>query len=341
MSTSNKICKDGASKSNCDDVCEMNDMLNNNMSTADNKDAVVSVCANCGKEGSDINNVCNKCKRVKYCNAACKKKHRHKHKNQCEEHLRLAAEHAAELHDGELFKQPPPLEDCPICFLRLPYLASGKRYLTCCGKAICSGCIYAPVYDNQGNKVDKKCPFCRTPSLTTDEEIIDRLKKRIEAGDAYAMHNLGNCYRDETNGLQQDHTKAIKLWHRAAELGFARACSSIGYAYDNGEGVEFDPKKANHYYELAAMRGDVCARHNLGLNEGRAGNHKRAYKHLMIAIGGGYDNSLDTIKDMFSRGWATKDDYTKALQSYQTYIGEIKSKQRDEAAAAYDDHRYY
>ena len=45
-------------------------------------------------------------KSVKYCNAACKKKHRHKHKKDCEEHLRLAAEHAAKLHDEVLFKQP-------------------------------------------------------------------------------------------------------------------------------------------------------------------------------------------------------------------------------------------
>ena len=88
-------CKDGASKSNDDKVCEVNDMLHN-MSTAD-KD--VPICANCGKEGSDINNTCNKCKMVKYCNAACKKKHRHKHKKECEEHVRLAAEHAAELHE--------------------------------------------------------------------------------------------------------------------------------------------------------------------------------------------------------------------------------------------------
>ena len=70
MSTSDS-CKDGASKSNCDGICEMNDKLQN-MSTAD-KD--ILVCANCGKEGA--NNICNKCKMVKYCNAACKKKHRH------------------------------------------------------------------------------------------------------------------------------------------------------------------------------------------------------------------------------------------------------------------------
>jgi len=44
--------------------------------------------------------------------------------------------------------------------------------MPCCGKAICSGCIYAPVYDDQGNKVDKKCPFCRISSLTTNEEVL-------------------------------------------------------------------------------------------------------------------------------------------------------------------------
>ena len=43
-----------------------------------------AVCANCGKDGSDVTNSCNKCKSVKYCNAACKKRHRHKHKKECE-----------------------------------------------------------------------------------------------------------------------------------------------------------------------------------------------------------------------------------------------------------------
>jgi len=39
---------------------------------------------------------------------------------------------------------------------------------------------------------------------------------------------------------------------------------------------------------------------------------------------------------------ASKDDYTKALRTYQEYLVEIKSVQRDEAAA-YDEaeYRYY
>jgi len=77
-------------------------------------DSEVQICANCGKEGSDVTNTCNKCKSIMYCNAACKKKHRHKHKKECEKRM-------AELHDNKLFKQPPPKEDCPICFYGYQY----------------------------------------------------------------------------------------------------------------------------------------------------------------------------------------------------------------------------
>ena len=309
----------------------MNDMLHN-MSTADN----MSVCANCGKEGSDVTNICNKCKQVKYCNAACKKKHRHKHKKDCEKRV-------AELHDIELFKQPPPLhEDCPICFLRLSFLGTGQRYQTCCGKVICSGCLYAPLYDNQGNQVDNKtCAFCRTPEPASNEEVLERMKKRIEAGDAYATYDLGCCHRNGERGYTQDYIKAIELWHQAAELGFALSYYNIGCCYDNGRGVEIDKKKAVHYYELAAIGGDSRARCNLGYMEENAGNIDRALKHYMIAVRGGHAPLLDSIKQLYTNGHATKDDYTKALQLYQAYLGEIKSSQRDKAAAAREDYRYY
>ena len=89
----------------------------------------ISACANCGKEGTN-RNTCNKCDlEVQYCNAACKKRHRSKHKVACEKRVaELQQEElerekrAAELHDEKLFKMPPPNEDCPICMLILPPL---------------------------------------------------------------------------------------------------------------------------------------------------------------------------------------------------------------------------
>ena len=112
---------------------------------------------------------------VTYCNAACKKKHRSKHKKQCERRV-------AELHDEALFKEPP-LEygDCPICFIRLPDMDSGRRYNSCCGKMVCGGCDHAPVLDNHGNIiVKKKCSFCRTPFAVSYDENIERVRKRME-----------------------------------------------------------------------------------------------------------------------------------------------------------------
>jgi TPR repeat protein len=53
-----------------------------------------------------------------------------------------------------------------------------------------------------------------------------------------------------------------------------------------GRGLERDEKKANRYYELAAMGGNAVARCNLGNSEFRAGNWDRALKHYMIAAGG-------------------------------------------------------
>ena len=95
------------------------------------------------------------------------------------------------ISDEELFKQPPA-EDCSICFLRMPTLDTGWRYQSCCGKVICNGCIYSPVYDNQGNEVDKhKCPFCRTPTPTSYEEMIERLKKREHLDDPFAVFHIG------------------------------------------------------------------------------------------------------------------------------------------------------
>ena len=192
------------------------------------------------------------------------------------------------ISDDVLLKQPPPEEDCPICLLRLPLLASGYVYKSCCGKFICCGCDYAPVYDNLGNEIiEDKCPFCRTPVHESDEEYNERLQKRVEVDDAVAIFNLGCYYRNGDYGFPQDDAKAFELFIRAGELGCTDAYCNIGYAYQNGNGVESDEKKANHYYKLAAMGGDVYARYNLGNNEEDAGNMNRALKHFMIAAEGG------------------------------------------------------
>ena len=172
-------------------------------------------------------------------------------------------------------------------------------------------------------------------------EAIERYERRMQANDAIAIYNIGVYYRNGEYGYPQDYAKALEFYHRAGELGFAEAYHNIGNRYHNGDGVDVDKKKASHYYELAAMKGNARARHNLGHDEWRAGDMERALKHYMIAVRSGCVDSLEMIKLMYSNGDATKKDYTTSLRSYQTYLGEIKSAQRDKAAAAYEDYRYY
>ena len=105
------------------------------MNDADN---TKTTCANCGKgeENSGDLKACMACKLVKYCNRECQIAHRPLHKKACKKRV-------AELHDEALFKEPPPPEECPICFLPLPEGTSEATFHSCCGKIICMGCIYA------------------------------------------------------------------------------------------------------------------------------------------------------------------------------------------------------
>ena len=194
------------------------------------------------------------------------------------------------------------------------------------------------MYDNHGNIiVGKKCPFCRTPLATTDEENIERLKKRMEVGDAYAFFAMGNYYDRGEFGVPQDSAKAVEFWHKGGKFGY----NNIGNAYDTGEGIERDEKMAKHYFELAAMEGDVAARYNLGANEYDACNYDRALKHYMLAVRGGQTQAVKKIQELYMEGHATKDHYANALRSHQVYLNEIKSDQRDKAAAFHDDCSYY
>jgi TPR repeat protein len=56
------------------------------------------------------------------------------------------------------------------------------------------------------------------------------------------------------------------------ELGSAKSYLSLACVYQQGVGVEKDEKKASHYFELAAIGGDVDSRHQLAIYDHLAGN---------------------------------------------------------------------
>jgi len=300
-------------QNNVDDITEGIDSI-----MAVQKD--MSTCAACGKEGnSDDMNTCNKCKSVKYCNAACKKKHRTKHKKACERRV-------AELYDEQLFKEVEPRE-CPICMLPLPS-ADQVTTESCCGKTICNGCILAISMSDEKDL----CAFCRIPPASSDKEEIKRLKKRIDNGNAGACVLLASYYTQGLRGLPRDYQSANELWLKAGELGRGDAYYNLGANYDFGWGVARDRNKVKYYFELAALNGDKDARHAVGILEGRDGNNKRAMKHLILAARAGNESSLHCVKEGFMNGLVTKDDYANTLRLCHERQDKIKSEERDKAA---------
>ena len=271
------------------------------------------------------------CRLVKYCNRDCQIAHRPLHKKICKKRV-------TELHDEALFKEPPPPEECPICFLPLPLDAWETMFKSCCGKLICCGCILAIHEEELGRgKIDDICAFCRTPVPISYEEEVKRLKKLIAGDKALGYHRLAGLYFTGSMGLPLDMVKANELWLKAGELGCAGGYNNLGNSYNLGSGVEVDKKKAKHFYELAAMSGDVDARHNFACFEGQAGNSHRAYKHYIIAAKAGYKLSLDAVKNGFMGGIISKDEYANTLRAYQRAHDETKSDMRDKARATMND----
>ena len=297
---------------------------------ADNTDKITTICAACGKEGEeDSMNICNKCKMVHYCNAACKKKHKSKHKKKCDRRV-------AEIHDETLFEDHPPNEDCPICMIPLPLAPEESSFKSCCGMTICNGCTYAMVKEamRKGKKNDEwgMCAFCRTLIPSSEEEAVEQTKKQMENGNANAFYNFATYHDDGSHGLPQDMAKANELYLKAGELGCASGYYNFGFSYQyGGNGVEVDKEKVKYYWELAAMNRDVTARHNLGVLEEGAGNDQRAFKHYILAASAGHPESLAVVKEGFMKGHVTKDEYKSTLRAYHECQTEMKSEARDAA----------
>jgi len=140
-----------------------------------------------------------------------------------------------------------PIYDFAIANTELASEGIGTCY-PCCGKSICRGCVHSCIQSGNASK----CPFCNADlGNKTEEEDNEDLMKRVEANDAATIYMLAGSYYQGLHGFQQDHTKAMELYARAAELGCSSAHNQLGNEYRKGGNM----KKAKFHLEAAAMLG--------------------------------------------------------------------------------------
>ena len=247
----------------------------------------------------------------------------------------LLATAQEETKDIDLFAPIAEREECQICMIPIPLDDKEITFMACCGKSICTGCIHRNWMNGAKNGKPRqevqKCSFCRQPP---PENIIKSLKvlmKRDNSSQAF-MQMAIRYKRGE--GVIQSDSKALEMYIRAAELGFAEAFGKLGSYYQLGVApVELDMSKALAFYEICAKQGSVRMHRMLSEIHGRNGNHQESIKHLKVAASAGEQDAMALSMKFYKVGLLSKEDLTKTLRAHQTSLNEMKSTERDDARA--------
>lgn len=154
-------------------------------------------------------------------------------------------------------------------------------------------------------------------------KALEWYEKAAEHGNYAAMIGIGNMY---VNGdVEQDYTKAMEWYEQAAELGSDTAMSNIGHMYINGNGVEQDYAKAREWYEKAAEHGNTSAMVNLGTmySRGDGGVEKddaKALEWYEKAAELGNAYAMYNLGVMYANGNGVEQDYAKAMEWYEQAV---------------------
>ena len=87
---------------------------------------------------------------------------------------------------------------------------------------------------------------------------LDYSSKATKQDHPEACFMVGSFFGDELPNVETSYdAESYLVWmHRAANLGFARACSSLGFAYLGGkEGIPKSPAKSLQWFQKAAAAG--------------------------------------------------------------------------------------
>jgi len=228
-------------------------------------------------------------------------------------------------------------EECPICLIPLPFKEGEIRFMTCCGKQICDGCNYKN-YKNDFEKGEPltQCAFCCQAPPTNS---IKALKKLMKKNIPDAFMAMGSEYQSGESVFQSD-TRSLEMIIRAAELGHAPAFGYIGKCYQRGICVEQDAFKALLYYEIATKKGSFHAHKQLASYYG-TNEVQRSIKHLKVTASAGDQESMDVLMKTYKKNTISKEDLAQTLRRFQAASNEMKSTDRDDARAWFEEHPEY
>ena len=173
-----------------------------------------------------------------------------------------------------------------------------------------------------GGAACAETPEPETPDPAQDDSI-EAVRTRAEAGDAVAQFNLGVRY-DFGLGVPEDDVEAVAWYRQAAEQGHAVAQYTLGFMWAVGRGVPQDDVEAVAWYRKAAEQGHADAQVRLALayenGEGVPQDFVEAYKWLNLATT--YADASD--RDRYAE---LRDDVAERLTPEQRAEGQKLSRE--------------
>ena len=102
-------------------------------------------------------------------------------------------------------------------------------------------------------------------AVKDEKKAVELFRKAAEQGYALAQYKLGWCY-EYGRGVGKDYEQAVAWYRKAAEQGYALAQSWLGWCYKDGKlGVGKDDDQAVAWFRKAAEQGCAEAQCGLGL----------------------------------------------------------------------------
>ena len=190
-------------------------------------------------------------------------------------------------------------DDCPICN---ELLNSKLVRMTCCGKKMHIKCRDDMLKSSMSETQKNTCIMCRTKKTNEgSKEEIERLRRWVEKGKAWAQNMLGQRY-ERGIGVEQSDQQAKELFELSANQGHANAQCRLGDMYRTGQGVDQSYEKAAEYYEAAARQGYGMAQCNLGVayatGNGVEQSNETGRKWLLKSAEQGEENAIGALQQL-------------------------------------------
>jgi TPR repeat protein len=176
-------------------------------------------------------------------------------------------------------------------------------------------------------------------NLREYEEAVKWYRKAADQGYAKAQSSLGVRYRDG-NGVEKNYEEAMKWCRKAAVQGHAPAQNNLGTMYYTGNGVEKNYKEAVKWYRKAADQGHASAQNYLGVmhfyGKGVEKNYKEAVKWFRKAADQGHEDAQQNLGVMYYTGNGVEKNYKEAVKWYRKAADQGNAEAQNNLAEMYD-----